>query len=71
MQMDLDKDDLVSLVRGTSPWYSAMDHPLVQRYGEYYGGHKEGWAWHTERLKGCSEEELLYIYQICKDSWKK
>lgn len=69
--MDLDKDDLVSLVKGTSPWYSAMDQPLVQRYGSYSGPRGEEWAWHTWRLKECSEEELLELYQICKDSWKK
>lgn len=71
MQLDLDKDDLVSLVNGTTPYYTVMNHPIVRRYGEYYGGHTEVWSWHKERLKECSEEELLYIYQICKASWKK
>lgn len=71
MHMELDKADLVSLVRGTDPNYSAMDHPLVKQYGRYWGGFRDEWDWDTDRLKKCTEEQLLDIYRICKDSWKK
>lgn len=70
MHLELDKDDLVSLVKGTSPYYTAMDHPLIQRYGHHSGGHLDSWTWVTNSLRGCTEEQLLEIYKICKSSWK-
>lgn len=69
MIMELDKDDLEALVRGRGPKYSAMDNALVKKHGQFNGSYGT-WNWNYSSLKECSEEELLEIYKICKDSWK-
>jgi hypothetical protein len=71
MMIDLNKRDIVSLVMGTSPSYSAMDHPLVKATGRYYGGFSDEWVWDQRKLTEMSESDLLKIYRICLDSWDR
>ena len=68
MQLDLDKDDLISLVEGSSPDYSVMEHRLVKKHGNFNGSYGN-WSWNSS-LGICTEQELLEIYKISKDSWK-
>ncbi len=44
MKVDLDKNDLINLVKGTSPSYELMDHPLISRNGQYRGGFDDRWV---------------------------
>lgn len=67
MHLDLDKNDLISLVKGSQPNFSVMIHPSVQKYGNE--SPYRGWEWDNHRLKECNEDELLNIYTICKNSW--
>jgi hypothetical protein len=71
MTIDLDKRDFISLVMGTDPSYSVMDHPLVKAGGRYYGGFSDCWQWNRGKLNEMSESDLLKIYKMCRDSWKK
>jgi len=70
MTIDLDKDDLISLVLGTTPYYDVFEHPLVKRGGEYIDGFIEEWYWHGTHLEEMSCDELAELYKVCKNSWK-
>lgn len=69
MEVVLSKEDLISLVKGTPPSYSVMDHAMVEKHGSYSGSY-DRWDWNSE-LKELSESELWELYNICKKSWKK
>lgn len=65
--LTLDRLDLISLAKGTTPYYSVMDHELIKHRGSFTN---DSWRWHYGALEGCDEQTLLTIYQLCKDSWK-
>lgn len=65
--MVLDRADLISLVKGTPPYYPAMNDTLVSKAGTYIGGFKDEWVWGN--LTKFSDEDLLAIYLTCKASW--
>lgn len=68
IQATFDKEDLISLVKGNEPYYSAFDNKLIHKYGEHHGGFDEHWEWKS--LDNATTEELIEIYRICKESWK-
>ena len=67
MKVDLDKADLVCLVKGITPNYE----PLVKRCGHYVGGFSERWEWNKSQLMELTENELCELYSICKTSYQK
>ena len=69
MTVELTKPDLMSLVKGTGPDHSIMEHELVKPFGSYRGGHHDHWDWHGYALDKLSEQELWDLYCICRDSW--
>lgn len=69
--MDLDREDLKALVRGTSPNFSVMDNPKVKKHGSWVGGFHDRWDWNFSSIEDASEDELIELYKICKDSWVK
>ncbi len=68
MNIDLDKNDLINLVRGQPPYYPIFDNVLIKSSG-YYNDNK-GWVWYKYELDKLTEQELFDLYQLCKDSWK-
>lgn len=71
MNIELTKEDLVNMVQGTAPNYDAMSHPLITITGSYIGGFKDEWNWHRSKLMELEDYQLMEIYNVCKDSWKK
>ena len=69
MKIELDKEDLISLVNGTGPNFDIMDSPMIEPYG-YFNDNK-GWVWYGHELKELTEESLYGIYKMCKASWEK
>ncbi len=57
MIFDLNKTDLINIVRGSQPNYSAMDHPDVSSRG-HFDGVKSQWRWDTGELKKLNEGML-------------
>lgn len=70
IMVHLDRKDLLSLVKGTDPYYSVFEHPLVQENGDYTGGFVDKWSWNHPRLNALSNEKLVELYYICKNSWQ-
>lgn len=68
--MDLDREDLLNLVKGTSPYYNVFENPLVKRCGSWTGGFVDKWSWNSG-LNSLTDAELMKLYKTCKDSWKK
>ena len=68
MNFDLDKKDLISLVKGTHPHYDVFEHKLVKRCGNYTGGMSDRWSWNYN-ISDLTEVELFDLYTTCKNSW--
>lgn len=65
MLVELDKSMLVSLIKGCSPSYEIMDHPMIKSKGQYWGGHSDKWEWNFS-FSEFTEEELWETYQLLK-----
>jgi hypothetical protein len=70
MLIELDKTAFMSMVKGTYPYYSIFDHPVVKKCGIYIGGMLEEWRWNRNELEKLSEEELYELYNLCINSYK-
>lgn len=70
MKIELDKEDLICLVKGIYPYYSEVENPLLTKYGRYCGGFKDSWEWNERELHNLSDVQLLGLFLICKNSWK-
>ena len=68
MTIELDRKDLEALVKGTSPYYSEFDNPLVKLAGHSYSDQYGRTSW--DRLNKLSDQQLYRLYEICKNSWK-
>jgi len=68
---NLDNEDLISMVRGQEPHYSVFNHSLVKSCGCYVGGFHDHWSWTNSALEKLTKNELLELYRVCKESWKK
>lgn len=66
MIVNLDKKDLIALVKGSTPGYSTMSHPLVSKNGTYYDQYGR-YEWDRYKLAEMTEEQLLDLYYICKN----
>ena len=70
MTGDLDRKDLISLLVGSSPNYSAMDK-IPKDFGQYVGGMVDDWQWnHLRESMPYSDEYLYELYLLCKNSWE-
>lgn len=67
MNVELDRKDLESLVKGSYPNYSEFGNELVKKAGHYYSDQYGRTNWNS--LNKLSDEELWKLYLICKGSW--
>ena len=63
----MNKELLIDAIKGTTPSYTIMDHPLIKPLGEYRGGFSDSWHWNNSVLKTKTEQELIEIYTIIKE----
>ena len=63
----MNKELLINAINGTTPSYTAMDHPLIKPLGDYSGGFNDRWYWNNSVLKTKTEQELIEIYTIIKE----
>lgn len=70
MNVELDRKDIISLLRGTTPAYSVMDK-IPKELGSYVGGFVDSWQWnYISENVSYSDEQLYDLYLMCKNSWK-
>lgn len=67
MILELNKDDLISLVKGQEPSYSAMDHPKIKNLGRFAASYGR-WDWGHDSFKNMTEGEIYEVYFILKNS---
>lgn len=70
-QLIVYKEDLINMVKGSAPYYDVFDNELVKKTGEWLGGFHDKWVWSHSKLETLTEDELVELYYICKNSWKK
>ena len=63
--IDLDKEDLIALVKGFDPTYEQMEHPLCKKNGTFSGSYGR-WDWNYDAFKDSSEQELYNFYLYLK-----
>lgn len=66
MLVELNKDDLIRLVKGSTPKNNMMGEYSRLDYGNYIGGFVGEWIWSSFMLEKLSEEELYKIFVECK-----
>ena len=68
MNVELDRKDIISLLRGTTPAYSVMDK-IPKELGSYVGGFVDSWQWnYISENVSYSDEQLYDLYLMCKNS---
>ena len=67
MNVELDRKDIISLLRGTTPAWSVMDK-IPKELGSYVGGFVDSWQWNyiSENVP-YSDEYLFNLYLTCKN----
>lgn len=70
MRIEVDKADLIAMVKGCDPHYDIMQDEDVQRAGYWSGGMSDSWHWRTSQLTELTPKELYELYVKCKNSWK-
>ena len=70
MKVELDRKDIIALLRGTTPYYSVMDK-IPEDLGYFVGGFNHEWHWKYITEDCPYTDEYLYdLYLMCKNSWK-
>ena len=69
MKIEVKAQDLVNMVKGTSPNYHLFDEELVKRCGTFNGSYGT-WSWNSYELEKLTEEQLYGLYLLCRDSFK-
>lgn len=71
MKCNLDRKDIISLLKGVVPNYSVMDK-IPERLGSYVGGFVDNWQWNYIPEDVPYTDEYLYeLYLLCKNSWNQ
>lgn len=66
MTIELNKDDLVTLVNGSEPPYGQMNKYVKMGVGSYIGGFVDRWSWDEFALEELTEEQLYNIFLDCR-----
>lgn len=70
MIVNLDRKDIIALLKGSKPNYSAMDY-IPKELGSYVGGMVDDWKWRNFDENVNYDDEYLYnLYLMCKNSWQ-
>ena len=69
MTVDLEKIDIINLVRSTTPYYNEMSEIEEMELGSYFGGFSDRWDWEHEESEvwdNFTEQELFDLYKKLK-----
>lgn len=68
MKIEIDREGLEILVKGSEPYYDAFNNPLILKAGHSYYDQYGTTRW--EKLHNLTDDELYEVYLICRNSWK-
>lgn len=68
MTLELNRNVLLSLVKGSQPYYSAFNNELVIKAGYCYSDQYGTTTW--SNLGNLTDEELYQLHIVCQRSWK-
>ena len=69
MTVDLEKIDIINLVRSTTPYYNDMIEITEMKLGYYIGGFSDEWFWLSKNdsvWDNFTEQELFDLYKKLK-----
>lgn len=68
LQVELDRYEILSLIKGICPSYSLINELTNEGFGKYIGGFAERWEWNNNDnfWKKYSIEQLFDIYKNIK-----
>lgn len=67
MLIELDRKDIINLVKGCVPHHSVM-YEIPSELG-YYNGSYGRWEWRFDEKTKYSDAYLYELYLKCKNSW--
>ena len=69
MTVNLDRQDIISLLKGAKPYHSVMDK-IPKELGSYIGGFTNDWEWNDfDKNVQYTDEQLYELYLMCKNLW--
>ena len=70
LQVELDRFEILRLIKGIWPSYGLIDELTNQGFGKYIGGFAERWEWNNNDnfWKKYSIEQLFDIYKNIKQA---
>ena len=71
MEEELDKEDIICMVKSQSVPYSTIPIYEEKGLGKYSSGFLDEWNWNVAALERLSEKELFEMYQTLKKQWRQ
>ena len=68
MKVDLSREDLINLVKGSRPNYNVIGNEIIEKCGSFYGNYGR-WDWNYGFSEDLTEQQLWDMYVLCRDSW--
>lgn len=66
MIIDLTKEELIDMLKSSSPDYSLFEDQQIRSLGRYFDS--TGWQWNS-KINNLSEQEIYSLYKKCKKSF--
>lgn len=69
MKVELDRKDIINLLKGAVPPYEMMNRLIELKLGSYTGGFSDKWDWDIDIKSELSDNALFNIYKSIKSYW--
>jgi hypothetical protein len=71
MTVELDRTDIITLIKGCFIPFSMMDDKILKKMGKFIGGFTDEWRWeYKPDISEFSDEELWNVYLKLKKDYK-
>ena len=67
MNIEIDRTDLINMIKGTNPSYDLMTQPMIKLLGSFTGGFSDRWNWNYSFPTELSDEDLFEVYTLLKN----
>lgn len=69
IKVELLRSDVINMLKGVNPNYSLFDKLASLELGYFIGGFEEKWVWKETAFDRYNIQQLLGLYNTCKESW--